>query len=153
MEEGVLLRTLCSSAIALPCGGGVGRGWCDWQRSCSNRATPTPNPSPQGQGNRIWVNKYESLTERTESKSSEIPVLFTHMRLPCPVGGGWPSEARPGGGGSLLRVALEAKTPPDPPRCARRATLPLQGRDDELAAPLGGCPAVMRAPRRTPPAA
>src|SRR6266851_75462 len=108
---------------------------------------------PCGQGNRIWVNKYESLTERTESKSSEIPVLFTHMRLPCPVGGGWPSEARPGGGGSLLRVALEAKTPPDPPRCARRATLPLQGRDDELAAPLGGCPAVMRAPRRTPPAA
>src|SRR6266851_7966858 len=52
MEEGVLLRTLCSSAIALPCGGGVGRGWCDWQRSCSNRATPTPNPSPQGGGER-----------------------------------------------------------------------------------------------------
>src|SRR5216683_739941 len=47
---------------------------------------------PCGQGNRIWVNKYESLTERTESKSSEIPVLFTHMRLPCPQGGGERTE-------------------------------------------------------------
>ena len=53
------------------------------------RITPTPpHPSPaSAQGNRIWVNKYESLTERTESKSSEIPVLFTHMRLPCPQAG------------------------------------------------------------------
>ena len=40
-----------------------------------------------GQGNRIWVNKDESLLEQTESKSSEIPVLFTHMRFPCPQAG------------------------------------------------------------------
>src|SRR5216683_4515710 len=53
----------------------------------SLRIRPHPNPPPQAQGNRIWVNKYESLTERTESKSSEIPVLFTHMRLPCPQAG------------------------------------------------------------------
>src|SRR5712692_11918204 len=71
-----------------PCGGGVGRGVAKWAAVSPHRTTPTPNPSPQGQGNRIWVNKYESLTERTESKSSEIPVLFTHMRLPCPQGGG-----------------------------------------------------------------
>jgi hypothetical protein len=35
------------------------------------------------QGNRIWVNKDESSAERIESKSNEIPVLFTHMRFPC----------------------------------------------------------------------
>src|SRR6266851_10503940 len=59
-------------------------------------------PPPRSQGNRIWVNKYESLTERTESKSSEIPVLFTHMRLPCPrSGGGSASEASRGWGTKL----------------------------------------------------
>ncbi len=41
-----------------------------------------------GQGNRIWVNKDESLLEQTESKSSEIPVLFTHMRFPWLAGRG-----------------------------------------------------------------
>src|SRR6266851_6522928 len=63
---------------------------------------------PCGQGNRIWVNKYESLTERTESKSSEIPVLFTHMRLPCPCGGGL------GRGSSLLREVHAPTMTPTP---------------------------------------
>src|SRR5713226_1139847 len=62
-------------------------------------------PSPAcGQGNRIWVNKYESLTERTESKSSEIPVLFTHMRLPCP-------RAGEGGEGARGRIEETSMVP------------------------------------------
>src|SRR6266851_10524789 len=69
-------------------------------------------PSPAcGQGNRIWVNKYESLTERTESKSSEIPVLFTHMRLPCACGGGL--------GWGHTRRFVPSPPPPSPPPQAR----------------------------------
>src|SRR6266849_10642484 len=62
---------------------------------------------PCGQGNRIWVNKYESLTERTESKSSEIPVLFTHMRLPCPQGGGERTELAAPADSTSTERALE----------------------------------------------
>ncbi len=39
MEKGILLRTLCLSAIALPCGGGIGRG-------VPQTPSPRPPPSP-----------------------------------------------------------------------------------------------------------
>src|SRR5713226_6366835 len=72
------------------CGVKPGNDAVSWRARGAIHARQTRSaPSPAcGQGNRIWVNKYESLTERTESKSSEIPVLFTHMRLPCACGGG-----------------------------------------------------------------
>src|SRR6266852_5019652 len=98
-------------------------------------------PSPAcGQGNRIWVNKYESLTERTESKSSEIPVLFTHMRLPCACGGGTGKGActkirtslppPPQAGEGADRVGRTAVHEPDTRgSCAERARAGLRGEE------------------------
>src|SRR5438034_7677557 len=48
-------------AIALPCGGGLGRGVVRSGAVLANRTTPTPSPSPQGGG------------EPTESAARRVP--------------------------------------------------------------------------------
>src|SRR5713101_7487465 len=46
------------------------------------------SPSPCGQGNRICVNKTGISLLLDSVRSVNDSYLFTHMRLPCPFGGG-----------------------------------------------------------------
>src|SRR5216684_1195789 len=78
------------SVCSLPraCGGGLGGGGL----GTNLRVCPHPNPPPQAQGNRICVNKTGISLLLDSVRSVNDSYLFTHMRLPCPQGGGEPTE-------------------------------------------------------------